>query len=529
MAELLSRLLSRQRRRNPFSDVMGPNPLESQAAMDAAQGADVSTPAPVSRRGPAADADGEGGIMLASTGGGGSPFRTAGGSGAADSPVQETGGPIRNFFSGGPAPMQRPSSGRRMDCSSGQCRMVDDGGFPVTSTVVGSPVMQSSSPMMTGSTVVSGAPVSGAPDLDFSDQTAMTQQAWQQQQMGQHGGRAFFERQRNNALIDDINAQNKVNDEFSRNLSLNAAGQARLKLDKEMEQADVEMGLTRAMTVHADETTATGSEGRRVAMKQKYLSQGGDPQTLAMFLARLDSKAPLSVDKDGNPIMPQGGAAVTATITPQMMANAEAEAYGTVAVHGVISHAMVLRDAKGLAENVDSRLVPRLPNEPDDVYADRKKQSLKSMYDETLYRAADTIISGLQRTDAWKKQDWLEVRAKMDSNVYRPLERSMRQLYATQRPMPENLSPADREAYLLEIDTVARERAEKFYDFFLEEAGDAFHNPEYRKDDSWWNNQWQQVKSFWGGDEAPEQSKPVDSNDTLPPHKYNPLGGIQYE
>lgn len=489
MAELLDRLLSRQRKRNPFSDVMGPDPLESAAMMDTAQGVDVSMPAPVGGRSRMADG-GEGALA-----GGGGPFRTAGGGGAAPIQAAVQGGGGKTQATQTQCPGGRCPSPRRTVTSGPQ--YFDDGGFPVTSTVVGSPTVSSSAPMMTG-----GPVMSSPSSVPFGDSQGLADLAWQQQQMGQPAARALAERLGNRTDMREVLSQNAINDAHTRKTTDESASQSRMRLLQEIESAKVEDALKTVMTQDLDEGLATSFIKNRQAIEADF-NETGDVRGLTVAYARLMVSGAPVMGSDGQP-MPQADG----PIPVEIMQQAEQEAYGTAAINALLGNAIVQRDAANLGESFNSRLVPRGANESAEAYAARAEAVLSQMKTDGFYRASSSIISGLKQTEVWKQRDMDGIQQFLDSRVRMPTEAKMRALYAKSQPADEKLPPRERRAMELARDAEATRQALAFSDYVRGEAQfelTAAGEPQGRT--------WQE----WAyGEDQPDKPRPVDSNDTLP-------------
>ena len=501
MAELLDRLLSRQRKRNPFSDVMGPDPLESAAVMDAAQGADVSMPAPVAGRARMAD-PGEG-ILASGGGGGGSPFRTAnmgGGEAPVQAAIQSGGGKTQatqTQCTGGRCPTPR-----RTVISSGP-QYFDDGGFPATSTVVGSPTISSSAPMMTGGGFAS-SPMSADPyDL------RSTAEAGQQMTVtGEYAQREFAKRMYELGLGEkQVQANIRVQDS---DLAMRerAAAHATRELDQQILDSKTQNAMTEAMTRDLDERTATTF----LDMAQEIeadLIRTGNPNGAAVAYARLLNNGPPVVDEKGNVVSQP-----SQPITPEIMKQASQWAYGTAAINGLLANAIIQRDAANLGESFNSRLVPRAEGESDEAYAARAQDTLSQLETDALYRASSSVISGLKETTAWQKRDMACIDRFLETNVRFPTVAKMRALYAKEQPIDEALPPRERKAMELARDAEATRRALVFFDYVKDEARVELGGAVTTKGSTWQEMQY--------GEDPPAKIPAVDSNDTLPIH--NPTG-----
>jgi hypothetical protein len=473
--------------------------------MDAAQGANVSTPAPVSARGPVADA-GEG-ILV--SGGGGSPFRTAGGSGAA-APVQTTvqrGGGGRTQATQTQCPGGRCPTPSRVMSAPSNYQMFDDGGFPVTSsTVVSGPVVSSSAPVEWSGGSVS-VPMAGDP-------ASLRSQAQQSYSLGRVGESRFFERTAEAAAGESL-AQQALSETRRLNTDAmerraEAAKLARDRFDAENAQASADIATQRVNTLGAFERTAEGALEKSQAAKKEFLVNGSTPMDLADYLERLDSYHGLALDASGNADLSDQPIS-----NPQIRERAESEAFGIFAVHGFVTSARIHREANQLGEDFDSALVPRADGETDEDYVQRRAEEVDRMYGRPLARVTDQIITGLQQTEAWKTRDLATLQKYMDSNIYAPLEKSLIASFVKGRP--------DVDPTITEF--LAKDAAQDYYDQIKQAAGVALSDPNYNDKAPFSVNKPEMMSrllnpdgegSFWGGDSAPPMPAPADSNDTLP-------------
>jgi hypothetical protein len=526
MAELLSRLLSRQRRRNPFSDVMGPNPLESQAAMDEAQGADVSTPAPVSRRGPAADA-GEG-ILMA--GGGGGPIRTAGFSGG-DAPVQTT---VQGNAGG-------QTRATQTQCPGGRCgprtvvggsnyQIIDDGGFPITSsTVVAGPAMGA------GETIVSGgAMASGAPQPSIFDVQGVVDAARYHDQVGNPSARqlekdavnfGFTDRQL--GLNERIINSNIAREDRAALFAEREQNIAAAKTAAEIESLNQDTALAAQQTQLTREATGLGQFDTRRQIISQMISDGGSPEDAAHALARLSSPISPTYNKDGKPVAPDGATA----IPQQALDEGRKQAFGAYAVHVFVTSQQTRETADLVASGQQADSVAPLPDETQDAYVQRVYSLMAERRGQSVARSADAIVGGLQNTKAWQDGNWNEVNLALENYVGAPLNQYTRKSFLdARRDDIAALPPGQREAATTDTVNRAEQYANYAYAYFRAEALGAFMRSkggQYDNNMTYLQNAGRAAEYF-GGDKKPESPKPVDSNDTLPPLKYNPIGGIKY-
>ena len=519
MAELLDRLLARTRKRNPFSDVMGPDPLESAATMDAAQGSDVSMPAPVSRRAPAADA---GSNILMASGGGGSPFRTAGGSGASAAPMQETGGPIRNFFSGGQPQMRTGMPSQQGGCANGQCgprasvgsnyQIMDDGGFPVTTTVVGS------APMASGGIQASVAPTPPIGDLQGGMDAA---RFWEN--AGDPSARELEKQGLFIGLAADQQALNKTIAEGNLELQRRAADfadreqkTAAQKTAAEITALNQDTLLSAQLTQVSKESTGKGQFETRRSIIATMIEEGGSPEDAAHALARLSSPVGLKLDKDGKPVAPESASAIPQTA----LDDARRQAFGAFGVHLLVTGQQTRETADLVSSGGTADSVAPKPNESQDEYVARVYQAMAERRGQTAARAADAIIGGLQRSQAWADGNWNEVNLALESDVGSVLNQYVKKTFleARQDDM-QALPPEQRKAAEFETINRAEQYANYTLGYFRAEALGAFlrsKGGQYDPNMTYIQNAGRAAEYF-GGDKKPDSPKPVDSNDTLPP------------
>jgi hypothetical protein len=525
MAELLQALLTKQRRRNPYSDLMGPDPLESQAIMDAAQGSDVSIPSPVSGGAPMADAGS--GILLASGGGGGgrvrsagysedddeprSPIRTAAGSGARASATTQTQcKPGMKCYRGGTT----VGSGQQFFSQPQMMgeRVTHINGVPVGQMGGGSIV--TGTPMAT--TVMDGGAYSSGGSL--TDPQSMFDSAMEAEYSGDPSRRALNEKGIGYGLAIRQQDENALNSAHNRSMAESARQYAfaqqemeKAKLDEEIANLAAERALTAEQTQLTRESTSMGLYDDRRAAVAAMLRTGGNPEDLANYLAATASgPRELKSDSKGKPLPGEPGNAAAV----EAMVEARAQAYSAAAIHGLATSQRVLQAARGLDVTGDAVIVSRLDGESDEEYRARARESLDALNAEALPRAAETIISGLQRTPAWKNNDRLEVQRYLDAHLYYPLQRHLRQEFMAQRQGSlKGLSPERRDAAEREIMAQADYTTNSISEFFKVEVEAAMDDPKYRDDDTYLNNMW---RAWFGGDAAPPQDTPADSNNTMP-------------
>jgi len=470
---LLSRLLSRQRRRSPFSDMMGPNPLESQAVMDAAQGVDVSTPGGMSSRSAPADS---GSMILASasSGGGGTPVTTAAGSGAS-APVQTTAGGRFLRRSGG-------------GCEDGQCGipqstvMFDDGGFPVTT--------------MTSPTVVSGPIVSGMPATVPGD-------ALQAYQQGDVGLSRFYERE--GAKTAAQKAFNQTMEETRRVNTFNME-QEKKAAALAQKKAEADIATQAVVTTGALEGTTTGQYDLIKKAKADYLmGNGGSVRDLANTIAGLRGTPPMEMDGNANPV--QGGAPV---VTDDAFKLAFSEALGLEAVRGFLGSQYVNHQLRitpeGQASYLDT-LVPRRPDEPDEDYALRRDAAKKTLFGDQIGRTVEKIVGAVQDTPEWAEKNQNAMRQRLVSDIEGHLGAGIRRRIG-------ELNPDANPEYL---DSQAIEYTQQYMDLLVTGVLTSMMDPNFNARKTWSVNERMSDRAeFWGGDKAPSEPPPADSNDTLP-------------
>lgn len=520
MAELLQALLQRQRRRNPYADLMGPDPMDSQAYMDSAQGADVSMPAPVGGQ-PQMDDSGGGGIVSLAGGSGGSrnPFRTA--------EAREDDAPMEATVAG--RGQRRPK-----ECPGGVCRprstvvqgfsssprIISDGGYVVSS----SPTIVSSAPM--ASTIVSGPSYSSG-GATLGDVQGLWSAAQQAQAMGQPAARALHERGAALSMAMDANADrsrvidnNIANDKRSYEIHQRQTAMEEAELPGKIAAAAAEIALTNAQTQYAREVTAQGNYEDRKAAVTQMLERGGNPEDLAKYLARLDSMSNvLALDPNSKPDMRNAGAS---PVTPQALSEARTQAYSAVAMHGIFTSAAAQKAARGLQEFNATGLVPRTEGETDDQYTARAHARLAEISGQALPRAADTIISGLQRTEEWKNNDRLGVERYLTAHVYYPMQQQMRDMFLTQRRSQlQGLTGDALDQATMTVLAEADNLTNTYAEFVEAKVQDAMVDPDYNDNKGWLSNVWGQ---YYGGDKAPAADKPADTNDTLPDVPAIPAG-----
>jgi len=473
---LLSRLLSRQRRRSPFSDMMGPNPLESQAVMDAAQGVDVSTPGGMSSRSAPADS---GSMILASAsgGGGGTPVTTAAGSGAS-APVQTTAG--GRFF-------QRSGGG----CANGRCGvpqstvMLDDGGFPVTT--------------MASPTVVSAPTMTGMPSMPIATEEGMVQ-AYLQGDVGL--SRLGERREQANRAYD---AFNQTMAETTRVNTFNME-QERKAAALAQKEAEADIATQAVVTTGALEGTTTGQYDLIAKAKADYLTgAGGSVRDLANAIARLRGTPPMEMDGNANPV--KSGEPV---VTEDSFKLAFSEALGLEAVRGFLgsqyaNHQMRLTP-EGQASYLDT-LVPRRPDEPDEDYALRRDAAKKTLFGDQIGRTVEKIVGAVQDTPEWAEKNQNAMRQRLVSDIEGHLGAGIRRRIG-------ELNPDANPEYL---DSQAIEYTQQYMDLLVTGVLTSMMDPNFNARKTWSVNERMSDRAeFWGGDKAPSEPPPADSNDTLP-------------
>lgn len=469
---LLSRLLSRRQRRRPFSDMMGPNPLDSQAVMDAAQGADVSTPGGMTRRSAPADS---GSMILASAsggGGGGTPVTTAAGSGAS-APVQTTAG--GRFF-------QRSGGG----CANGQCGipqstyMVDDGGFPVTT--------------MTSPTVVSAPTTTGMPGT--------TEQIFGDYDLGNVGRSRAGERERAAAAAERAFGQTM---EETRRVNTFNMEQEKKAAAIAKQEAESRIATQTVVTTGALEGTTTGQYDLIKKAKEGYLLQGGSVRDLANAIASLRGTPPIEIDSNGNPV--QGGPPV---VTEDMFKLAFSEALGLEAVRGFVGSQYLnheLRaDPAGQAEYLQA-IVPRRPEEADEDYALRQEAAKKDLFADQVGRSVEKIVGAMQDTPEWKQKNQNSIRQRLVSDIEPWLSDGIRRRLA-------ELNPDANPDYL---ESQAIEYTQRYMDLFISGTLASLTDPNHDPKKTWSVNETMSGRStYWGGDKTQSEPPPADSNDTMP-------------
>lgn len=470
---LLSRLLSRRQRRRPFSDMMGPNPLDSQAVMDSAQGTDVSTPGGMSRRSAPADS---GSMILASAsggGGGGTPVTTAAGSGAS-APVQTTAG--GRFF-------QRSGGG----CANGRCGIPqstvirDDGGFPVTT--------------MTSPTVVSAPTVTGMPATVPGD-------ALQAYQQGDVGLSRLYERQK--AQKDAQDAFNQTMEETRRVNTFNMAQEEKAAAIAQ-KKAEADIATQTVVTTGALEGTTTGQYDLIKKAKEEYLLQGGSVRDLANAIAGLRGTPPMEMDGNANPV--QGGAPV---VTDDAFKLAFSEALGLEAVRGFVGSQYLNHELRAdparQAEYLQA-IVPRRPEETDEDYALRQEAAKKDLFADQVGRSVEKIVGAMQDTPEWQKKNQNAIRQRLVSDIEPWLSDGIR------RRLTE-LNPDANPDYL---ESQAIEYTQRYMDLFISGTLASLTDPNHDPKKTWSVNETMSGRStYWGGDKTQSEPPPADSNDTMP-------------
>ncbi len=518
MAELLERLLSRQRRRSPFSDVMGPDPLESQAAMDAAQGANVSTPPPVSARGPVADA-GEG-ILVSGGGGGGNPFRLAGGGGAA--PVQTA---VRQGTSGKTQATQTQCPGgkcptpRRVMSAPSNYQIIDDGGFPVASSTG-----------MSGPVVSSGAPVmSGAPSASVYDLQGVVDSARQQEVMGNPSGRALEQNIANLGLTSRAMDQTDRIIEFNTSTRDMAAAQAKERLTLEASKVASENAINlstarmnEGMAQISRESSSLGRFETEREIIDTMIREGGNPENAARALAV--QSQPLQVGADGKPIPP----AQVAAISQKDLDTTRTMAYGAAGIHLIVQSEQMWDAANQVSQGSMSEAYPPLQGETKEGYAQRVYAQMAGDRGQNFARAADQIISGLQQTAAWKTGSWSEVGTDLSNHVGMTLNQYMTKKYLeAQQDEIAALPEARRAEYMKGVEFRAQADAGKVFHYLEVETYAAFmksRGGQYDPNKTYLDNMRAAPASYFGGDKKPTEPPPADSNNTMP----NLPAGVAY-
>ena len=507
MAELLQALLQRQRRRNPYADIMGPDPMDSQAYMDSAQGADVSMPAPVGGQ-PQMD-DSGGGIVSLAGGSGGSrnPFRTA--------EAREDDAPMEATVEGGtkatqtqcPGGVCRPRSTVVQGFSSSP-RIISDGGYVVSS----SPTIVSSAPM--ASTIVSGPSYSSG-GATLGDVQGLWSAAQQAQAMGQPAARAQNERGVALSMAMDANADRSriIANNISNDARAYEITQRRLTLDeKDFEEkaanATAERALTAQITQYSKESTAMGNFGEMQKLVSGMVAGQSDPEVTSVAVARLLSmQTGMKIGADGKPLQPGD----PVQFTEANLSAARQIVYPAAALNVLVTGSALVNAARGNGDNA-ARIVPPVEGETPDQYAARASQRFEELSDRSVTNATRTIISGLKQTSAWQSRDEDGVRAYLNTNLYYPMRRNFADHFLKARePQFAGLSPEDADAAKSRAVNDAYAFADQFQDYIEKSAVTALYDQQAGA-----NTAMRSEALNFGTSKSRKETKPVDSNETLP-------------
>ena len=507
MAELLQALLQRQRRRNPYADIMGPDPMDSQAYMDSAQGADVSMPAPVGGQ-PQMDDSGGGIVSLAGgSGGSRSPFRTA--------EAREDDAPMEATVEGGtkatqtqcPGGVCRPRSTVVQGFSSSP-RIISDGGYVVSS----SPTIVSSAPM--ASTIVSGPSYSSG-GATLGDVQGLWSAAQQAQAMGQPAARAQNERGVALSMAMDANADRSriIANNISNDARAYEITQRRLTLDeKDFEEkaanATAERALTAQITQYSKESTAMGNFGEMQKLVSGMVAGQSDPEVTSVAVARLLSmQTGMKIGADGKPLQPGD----PVQFTEANLSAARQIVYPAAALNVLVTGSALVNAARGNGDNA-ARIVPPVEGETPDQYAARASQRFEELSDRSVTNATRTIISGLKQTSAWQSRDEDGVRAYLNTNLYYPMRRNFADHFLKARePQFAGLSPEDADAAKSRAVNDAYAFADQFQDYIEKSAVTALYDQQAGA-----NTAMRSEALNFGTSKSRKETKPVDSNETLP-------------
>ena len=509
MAELLQALLQRQRRRNPYADIMGPDPMDSQAYMDSAQGADVSMPAPVGGQPQMDDSGGGGGIVSLAGGSGGSrnPFRMA--------EAREDDAPMEATVAG--RGQRRPK-----ECPGGVCRprstvvqgfsssprIISDGGYVVSS----SPTIVSSAPM--ASTIVSGPSYSSG-GATLGDVQGLYSEAMSQQSMGSPAGRALAERGIGYTLAQQAEA--RAADILAHNMSVTeragAMRERQLTLDeKDFEEkaanATAERALTAQITQYSKESTAMGNFGEMQKLVSGMVAGQSDPEVTSVAVARLLSmQTGMKIGADGKPLQPGD----PVQFTEANLSAARQIVYPAAALNVLVTGSALDNAARGNGDNA-ARIVPPVEGETPDQYAARAAQRFEELSDRSVTNATRTIISGLKQTSAWQTRDEDGVRAYLNTNLYYPMRRNFADHFLKVRePQFAGLSPEDADAAKSRAVNDAYALADQFQDYIEKSAVTALYDQQAGA-----NTAMRSEALNFGTSKSRNETKPVDSNETLP-------------
>ena len=246
------------------------------------------------------------------------------------------------------------------------------------------------------------------------------------------------------------------------------------------------------------------------------IEEGGSPEDAAHALARLSSPVGLKLDKDGKPVAPESASAIPQTA----LDDARRQAFGAFGVHLLVTGQQTRETADLVSSGGTADSVAPKPNESQDEYVARVYQAMAERRGQTAARAADAIIGGLQRSQAWADGNWNEVNLALESDVGSVLNQYVKKTFleARQDDM-QALPPEQRKAAEFETINRAEQYANYTLGYFRAEALGAFlrsKGGQYDPNMTYIQNAGRAAEYF-GGDKKPDSPKPVDSNDTLPP------------
>jgi hypothetical protein len=454
------------------------------------------------------------------SGGGGSVFRLAGGSGGSRSPfrtaeAREDDAPMEATVEGGtkatqtqcPGGVCRPRSTVVQGFSSSP-RIISDGGYVVSS----SPTIVSSAPM--ASTIVSGPSYSSG-GATLGDVQGLYSEAMSQQSMGSPAGRALAERgigytlaQQAEARAADITAHNKSVTERAGAMRERQMTLDEKRFEVEAASAASEQAISAQIAQYSKESTAMGNFGEMQKLVSGMVAGQSDPEVTAVAVARLLAmQTGMRIGADNKPIQPGD----PVPFNEANLSAARQIVYPAAALNVLVTGSALDNAARGNGDNA-ARIVPPEKGETPDQYAARASQRFEELSDRSVTNATRTIISGLKQTDAWQMRDEDGVRTYLNTHLYYPMRRNFADHFLKVREQQfAGLSPEDADAAQSRAVNDAYAFADHFQDYIEKSAVTAMYDQQAGA-----NTAMRSEALNFGTSKSRNETKTVDSNETLP-------------